>query len=98
MSIMCFSQSPYFVAQLTQISGCHNSFTIDQIDVLGTFTLDTRSGTIRIFGVLKLMVKSLDGLQMISTRQFRIRRQWRVSELKIHASQLVLADLGEEEK
>lgn len=59
MSIMCVSQLAHCVAQLTQISRCNNSFTIDQINALTTFTLNTRPGTIRIFRALELMVKSL---------------------------------------
>ncbi|EYE98322.1 serine-proline rich protein [Aspergillus ruber CBS 135680] len=38
---------------------CNNSFTINQINVLATFALNTRPGTIRIFRALELMVKPL---------------------------------------
>lgn len=38
---------------------CNNSFTINQINVLATFALNTRPGTIRIFRALELMVRSL---------------------------------------
>ena len=59
MRIMCVSQLPHCVAQLTQISRCNNSFTINQINVLATFALNTRPGTIRVFRALELMVRSL---------------------------------------
>lgn len=59
MSIMCVSQLAHCVAQLTQVSRCNNSFTINQINVLATFALNTRPGTIRIFRALELMVRSL---------------------------------------
>lgn len=58
-SIMYISQLAHYVAQLTQMSRCNNSFTNNQIDVLATFALNTRPGTIRVFRALESLVKSL---------------------------------------
>jgi hypothetical protein len=59
MSIMYISQLAHYVAQLTQMSRCNQSFTKGQIDVLVTFALNTRPGTIRVFRALEPLVKSL---------------------------------------
>lgn len=59
ISVMCVSQLAHCVAQLTQISSCNNLFTIDQINVLAIFALNTRPGTIQIFRVRELIVKAL---------------------------------------
>ena len=41
------------------MSRCNNSFTNNQIDVLATFILNTRPGTIRVFRALESFVKTL---------------------------------------
>lgn len=44
MSIMFVPQLAHFVAQLTQIFRCNNSFTNDQINALATLAFNTRPG------------------------------------------------------
>lgn len=56
---MCVSQLAHYVAQLTQLSRCNNSFTNDQINALTTLALNTCPGTLHIFCALEPMVKFL---------------------------------------